>query len=373
MKRAKLIVASSESDADILYASRFHAPDSFAFLKAKGRAMLLLNDLEVDRGRSEAAVDEVVAYSEVERKARGRRKVRPPYAAVLAAFLRSRGATDVEVPESFPLGLSRNLDKAGIRLHPVGPLFWPQREFKSPHEVRLLKESAAIAETGMARAFEILAASSIRKDGQLVWARSVLTAETLRAEIETAVLRAGGESRMNSIVACGDQACDPHARGKGPLLGNSLIILDIFPRCAASGYFGDITRTVVRGRATEPQRELWNLCLKVQKSALRAIRPGADGGAMQDAAKQTFTEAGYPTEIHEGRWRGFFHGLGHGLGLEIHEHPRLAATTLREGQVVTVEPGLYWPGIGGVRHEDVVVLTGTGKKLLTSFPKPMEI
>lgn len=373
MKRAKLIIASSESDSDMLYASGFHAPDPFVFVELEGRKTLLLNDLEVDRGRANAAVDEVLAFSDLERALQGRRRRRPTTAEVVAYYLQGRGVRHVSVPDSFPLGLARALERCGVSTHPEPPLFWPDREFKTASEIRLLKASAKIAEIGMATAFEVLRSASIGKNGILQRQGTTLTSESVRAEIESAVLRAGGQARMDSIVACGEQACDPHARGHGPLRANELIILDIFPRCAASGYYGDITRTVVRGRATPAQRTLWKLCLRVQKDALRGMRPGAVGQQLQDEAREKFAQAGYTTEVHGGRWRGFFHGLGHGLGLDIHEHPRLASTTLRVGQVVTVEPGLYWPGIGGVRHEDVVAVTTRGHQLLTSFPKPMEI
>jgi Xaa-Pro aminopeptidase len=157
------------------------------------------------------------------------------------------------------------------------------------------------------------------------------------------------------------------------LRAHELIILDLFPRAAASGYFGDMTRTVVRGRASDAQRKLWETCLEGQKRALRAIKPGRSGKAVQDDVRQYFTDQGYPTERREGRWSGFFHGLGHGLGLEIHESPRVGTTTFHPGQVVTVEPGLYIPGFGGVRHEDVVTITKTGHRLLSRFPKPLEI
>jgi Xaa-Pro aminopeptidase len=177
----------------------------------------------------------------------------------------------------------------------------------------------------------------------------------------------------NSIVACGAQACDPHERGHGPLKAHELIILDIFPRSANTGFVGDMTRTVVRGRASDAQRRLWETCLAGQKMALRALSPGGDGKALQDSVREFFTAAGYPTERRNGRWQGFFHGLGHGLGLEIHEEPRLGRTTFRAGQVFTIEPGIYLPGLGGVRHEDVAVITASGHRLLSRFPKPLEI
>src|SRR5205814_10435086 len=188
----------------------------------------------------------------------------------------------------------------------------------------------------------------------------------------SAILRAGGVS-LGTIVAGGDQACDPHERGFGPLYADSLIILDVFPRDAKTGYFGDMTRTVVRRRASDAQRKLWETVKAGQALALRHIKAGVDGAAIHKAIQDLFAKRGFPTEMRKGRRVGFFHGTGHGLGLEIHEYPRLQKVTLKAGNVVTVEPGLYYPGLGGVRLEDVVVVTKTGHKLSSRFPKQLEI
>jgi Xaa-Pro aminopeptidase len=373
MARPKFIIASSEASADQLYGSGFRAPDAFAFLEVEGRKHLLLSDLEVDRGRTEAKVDVVEAFSAVEREVQGLKKKKPAYAKVIAAWLKKSGARAVAVPSDFPLGLARELKKQGIRLKPVEGSFWPGREIKTAAEVSKIEAALRIAEAGMERAFEVLRASVIKPDGRLFWRRKVLTSEIVRQEIEVAIVRAGGEARGDEIVACGEQACDPHGRGTGPLRANELIILDIFPRDARSGYFGDITRTVVRGKATDAQRHLWETCLKGQKMALEGMRPGMEGSVTHESIKSFFATEGYPTEICNGRWTGFFHGTGHGLGLEIHEPPRFGATVFLPGQVITVEPGIYVPGLGGVRHEDVALVTRRGPRVLTKQPKPLEV
>lgn len=348
-------------------------PDPFLFLELKGETFAMLSDLEVDRGRREARVDHVVAYSEMEKLVRGKSKKLPPYASVAAGFLRGLGVRAAQVPADFPFGLASEITKLGVQLRPVVGHFWPQREIKSKTELACMKAATLMTETAMRRAFDVLRASKIRKSGELVWSGSVLTSGRLRTEIESVVLHLGGIAKNDSIVACGDQACDPHERGHGPILANSLIILDIFPRDAGTGYYGDLTRTVVRGRATDAQRHLWETCLRGQKMALAGLKPGANGDTLQQSVRTFFTKQGYPTEQRDGRWVGFFHGLGHGLGLEIHEEPRLGRTVLAPGQVFTVEPGIYVPGVGGVRHEDVAAVTPTGRKLLTSIEKPLEI
>ncbi len=372
-ERARLIVAASEHNADMLHLTGFRAPDPFAALQHRGRTTLLLNDLEIDRARTEARDCDVASYSECEKGLRAKGGSRPEFASVLAAFLKGRSVREADVPADFPLGLAAVLRKRGVRTHPVQGAFVPERMIKSPDEIRMLRAASRIAEVGMARGMDVLATSKIRRNRRLAWGNGILTSERLRMEIEMAIVRAGGQARGDTIVACGEEACDPHARGSGPLRAGELIILDIFPRDAGTGYFGDITRTVVRGRASEAQRRLWQTCLHGQRAALRALKPGVDGAALQKAVSEGFAEEGYPTEIYEGHWRGFFHGLGHGLGLEVHEDPRISAATFRPGIVITIEPGIYWPGVGGVRHEDVAVITETGHKLLTRHPKPLEI
>jgi len=218
----------------------------------------------------------------------------------------------------------------------------------------------------------VLKESKPGKAQKLEWSGTVVTSELLRAEIDTAVLRAGGLP-ANTIAAGGDQACDPHERGHGPLKANSLIILDIFPRAAATGYYGDLTRTVLRGRASDEQRRLWETVNEGQALALKKMKPGVDGLKLHQEVKQFFTDRGYPTELRDGRQTGFFHGTGHGLGLEIHEHPRFQKTVFKVGQVITVEPGLYYPGLGGVRIEDVVAITKSGIRMLSRFEKRLEI
>ncbi len=370
MKRTtpRLIVADSERDANLLYATGFFAPDPFVYLEKAGRKLLLLSDLEIDRGRTQARVDEVLPWSDVAARAgKG-----ASFGQVVAQFLKEQRIRRVEVPGSFPLGLAQALEKAGVRLVPVKGAFFPARERKSAEELKLLRRALAITEAGMARGMEVLGATEIGPRQQLRWGGKVLTSERLRAEIDSAILHAGGQP-AHTIVAGGEQACDPHERGHGPLKAGSLIILDIFPRDARSGYFGDMTRTVVRGRATDAQRRLWETVLEGQKLALRGMKPGVDGGKVHDEVVRYFTGRGYPTEQREGRWTGFFHGTGHGLGLEIHESPRFSQTRFEPGQVITVEPGLYYPGLGGVRIEDVAAITQTGIRLLSRFEKRLEV
>jgi Xaa-Pro aminopeptidase len=371
-KAARLIVAASETDPDMFYATKFWAPDPFIFLQRNGKRTLVLSDLEIDRARKQAKADEFVPFNKLESEVQGKSKKAPPYEKVLVHFLRKRGVRSTIVPANFPLGYAQELAANKIKARATNGIFWTEREAKSDEEIEMIGRALRITEAGMARAIEVLKASKPGPGKKLRWSGKTLTSEILRAEIDSTILRAGG-TPLGTIAAGGDQGCDPHERGSGPLYANSLIILDVFPRDAKSGYFGDLTRTVLRGRASDAQRKLWETVKAGQELGLKKIKAGVDGPMIHKAIQDFFVEHGYATGLRQGRRVGFFHGTGHGLGLEIHEYPRLQKVTLKDRQVLTVEPGLYYPGLGGVRHEDVVAVTKMGCKILSRFPKQLEI
>src|SRR5437870_2412194 len=332
--KTRLIVAPSDIDADMLYATKFWAGDPFIFLEQNGKRTIVLSDLEMDRGRRTAKVDEFVSFNQLGREVQGQSRQAPPYEKVLAHFLRQRGVKSALVPANFPLGFARALARDDVDLATTNGVFWQEREAKTDDELKLIGRALRITETGLARAMEVLEASK-PAGKRLRWSGKTLTSEMLRAEIDSAILRAGGIP-TGTIVAGGDQGCDPHERGFGPLYANTLIILDVFPRDAKTGYFGDMTRTVLRGRASAAQRKLWETVKAGQALALKKIKAGVDGMTIHKAIQELFAERGFPTELRKGRRVGFFHGTGHGLGLEIHEDPRLQKVILTDVQVLTV-------------------------------------
>src|SRR5207302_660727 len=210
MPLPRLIIADSEHSPDMLYATRFFAPDAFVFLQKNGRTLAMLSDLEVDRGRRDAQVDEIVAYSEIANRLP--RKMQTPFYEVVAEFLREQKVRSALVPASFPHGLAQQLAKRGLKLRAADGLFWKERERKTEAELRQMRRALQITETGMARAMEVLRVTKIEGKKKLRWANQSLTSELLRAEIDAAILRVGGLP-VNTIVAGGVQACDPHERG----------------------------------------------------------------------------------------------------------------------------------------------------------------
>jgi Xaa-Pro aminopeptidase len=232
-----------------------------------------------------------------------------------------------------------------------------------------------MAEVGLAEGLQALKAAKVGRDRKLSYHGAPLTSEKLRAIIDIAIIQAGGLA-SHTIVAGGRQACDPHEQGHGTLRAQEPIILDVFPRSQKTGYFGDITRTVVKGRASEAIRRLYDTVVHGQEMAFGKVSCEARASDIHKAVQTFFESQGYKTGKKNGRMQGFFHGTGHGLGMEIHEAPRISLTSndlLKTGHVVTVEPGLYYPQMGGVRLEDVVSVTPQGPRNLTKFEKALEV
>jgi Xaa-Pro aminopeptidase len=202
-----------------------------------------------------------------------------------------------------------------------------------------------------------------------------LTSERVKEEIEVTLLRHGC-ALDETIVACGTDAADPHERGSGPLAAGEPIIVDIFPRSKQTRYHADMTRTFCRGDPTETVREWYDLTAEAKQAALRTVEPGATGEAVHAAACDVYEAAGLPTlRADPTAETGFIHSTGHGVGLEVHELPHVAenAGELRPGQVITIEPGLYDPEVGGIRIEDIVVVTADGYENLTDYDESLAI
>jgi Xaa-Pro aminopeptidase len=371
--RNALHYAASELDADMLYATRFFAPDPFLFVQKGRRRILVMSDLEIDRARKQASVDRVLAWSRYQKALEAAGSKASP-AAVIEAVLRELGLRRVEVPSRFPLGMAEELRRRGVRLRVRPDPFWPQREVKGQEEVRAIAQALRAAEAGLAAGIAALRGCRVGRDGWLRRDGRRFTAEDLRAAVNTRIMAAGCVP-AHTICAPGDQAVDPHEEGHGPIRAHSPVVMDIFPRSERSGYFGDLTRTVVRGRAAERLKEVYALVHEGVRLGHRRVRPGADGMAIHREIQELFESRGYATGVRDGRMQGFFHGTGHGLGLEIHEAPSIGKrpATLRAGHVVTVEPGLYYLGLGGVRIEDVALVTATGSRNLTRVAKVLEV
>ena len=374
-----LLVADSERSSDLYYATKFRAPDPFVFLCTPQKSSLLVGDLELDRARAQAHVDEVLSLSAYgERLAAADRSVDETSGSrqqrVLLMLLEDKGVRTLLVPADFPLATADFLRRSGIEVDALPPPLFAQRAIKQAPEVDAIREALRVTELAMEAAQETLRRAVTGADGTLHIDGATLTSERMRHVIHRTLLDEAFTAR-HTIVACGEQGCDPHMEGSGPLYPDLPIIIDIFPQSDETGYFGDLTRTVVKGDASEEVRQLYAAVGEAQEIALSRIRHGEDGGEIHGAVEAFFSKRGYETGERDGRVQGFFHGTGHGLGLDIHESPSIGPRRdiLQSGQIVTVEPGLYYSGIGGVRLEDVVVVTDEGCENLTSAPKQLEL
>lgn len=370
---ATLFIAASEQDSNLYYVTKFMAPDPFIYLEIKGERVLVMSDLEMDRARAEASVDRVLSYSEVEQKAKKQGIKDPTAVDIVHVVLKESKIRRLSVPANFPIIHAARLQERGYSLKPKRDPFYEQRVVKTAEEVRHIETAQRATEEAVAAAHAMLRKIDIK--GEQLWLDgAVVTSERIKKLINVKLMERDCIAQ-HTIVAGGEQACDPHNEGSGPLPAHRSIIFDVFPRSATSRYFADMSRTVICGTASPELKRLYRTVKDAQEDAIDKIRDGADGMKIHQGICARFEKAGYKTGLVNGRMQGYFHGTGHGVGLDIHEAPRISRTgsLLQEGHVVTVEPGLYYPGLGAVRIEDMVLVTKDGCRNLTNFPKVFEL
>lgn len=370
-----LLYASTHHSADMLYFGRVEVHDPFvAFGLPNGKKVTVQSPLELGRVKKTGGFDHVLPLDECRARARAMFGAKAGTAEIIATLAKEHGIRRFRVADDFPAHLYLKLTKLGLKLQLAEGMLFPEREIKTAHEAECIREGNRLCSVGFTVAEQILHAARI-KGRTLVHRGQVLTSESLRFALETVIREQGGDPR-DTIVAGGDQACDPHERGSGPLHPHELIIIDIFPRVLKTGYFGDMTRTYLKGRPREVQRRMVATVREAQKRALRSIRAGVDGREVHGLIVNHFNDAGYETRHGKGGSVGFFHGTGHGLGLEVHDPGRISpavSAPLKLGSVLTIEPGLYYPGLGGCRWEDVVQVTKGPVKMLSRHPYNWEI
>lgn len=357
---------------DVRYATGLVATDPFCLFLEGSRRHLLVSALEASRARKTCPAAVLHTPAQLFADAAPRRRSLNDQVLELVRQLKFRA---VQVGPHFPVGVARALERGGVKVRLAATPAFPRRAIKSPREIACIAKSQRAAVAAVRAAIRCIHDAKITSSGLLKHNGKPLTSESLKDLIEATLLRHGC-SAEGTIVAVGPQGARPHEVGSGPLRAGVPIVIDVFPRDKATGYWGDLTRTVVRGRASAAVRRLHRDVLAAQKLALSLIRPGVESRAVQQAVEEFFRAAGHETRLAPpGRECGFIHGVGHGVGLDIHESPGLRNEPgrLRAGNVLTVEPGLYYPGLGGVRIEDTVAVTRTGHKVLATFPKKLEV
>lgn len=361
------------ADQDFRYASGFDVERGAYVWFAPGDDLLILSTLELDRARAQSRAARVVdrldlGWTDSEDPIGG-------WAAPIRAALAERGLGEVRVPAALPAGLYQALVDGGLEVVIDPRLLVEARRRKTPDEVRSIHAALRAAEAACVEVVRRIAEAEIR-DGMLWEQGRPLTSEHLIALASGALQELGYQS-VEMIIAGSPGSGLPHERGSGQLRASAPIVLDIFPRGQSSGYYADMTRTVVAGPVAEPWQRVSDAALAAFDAGVAELRPGADGQSAMRAACRALVEAGFGTTIagFEGK-PGFklTHGLGHGVGLDIHEAPSVRdhPETLIEGDVITFEPGLYDSRLGGVRWEDTGIIEGSGFRSFNSLPKSLD-
>lgn len=375
-----LFYADGYKFPDVYHATRFLAPDPIIALEGVEELVLAVSSLEEGRARKESRATEIIninALGAQELTARGVVGTELT-AALIKRLLDDRGVRHVAVPSYFPLGLGDRLRALGIELR-IATNMSERRRTKRPDEIEAIEAAQRATEEAWQRGVDALRRASVERDKTLTLDGATLTAERLRAIVESALLERGYASD-GAIIAPGPQGANPHEIGTGPLHANEPIVMDIFPQHKTNRYWSDMTRTVSKGEPSAAIRKMYDVVMKAQDAGIAALRPGVTGREVHELVEDVIFAAGYDTlrpgqkrDPGDATPRGFIHGTGHGVGLEIHEPPDVnrAGKALKEGDVVTVEPGIYDPAIGGVRLEDILVITRDGARDLTRAPREL--
>jgi len=368
-EKTLLVYANPEFVSDLYYLSGLMTPDPYILLKHENHTTVAVSPLEYGRAAKEARADKVVdiqSFASRNEALIGRGL--SAEAATILNLMQDQGIKTAQVTRDFPFYLAEELRAQGIGLTPYPKAMLQERVIKTPDEVDCIRDAIRTTEHCLERVEQIIG-ESVVEDGMLKWEGQWLTSEEVHRQIELVCIGRDAVAG-HPIVAGGDQGCDPHERGHGVLYANQLIIVDIFPRSKKHLYWGDMTRTFFKGKPSHEQMKLVETVADAQKLAIDMIAAGVVTGSVHAAVEKCFEDRGYRTEQKNGTYQGFFHGTGHGFGLDIHEPPRLGKkqeVLLQKGMIVTVEPGLYYPGIGGCRIEDDVLVTDTGCEILSNF------
>jgi Xaa-Pro aminopeptidase len=375
---AVLIYGDSFRSADMRHAVPLGVPDPFLYAEEHGTRHVFTSSMEAARVRElgifEVHIGEELGFDELLQSGLGWREIGTQLAV---RAVTSIGVTRASVPENFPVWLADRLRAESIELDVDQELFDDRRRAKTEAQVAGLRRAQRAAEAAMDACRDVLRRSEIVGD-ELRLDGEQLTVERVKADMNIA-FAAHDTTADEYIVAPGAQGAVGHDMGSGPIPPHTPLVVDIFPRDNGSAVFTDMTRTFVVGDVPDDVREWHRLCKEALDAAVAEIHAGADSRAVFDVTCDIFEAAGEPTQRTktpgEPLVDGFFHGLGHGVGLEVHEEPGmglLSEKTFVTGDVVTVEPGLYRAGYGGVRLEDIVLVTEDGAEVITDYPYDLE-
>ncbi len=370
---AKLLIGNSVENMDLYYATKFLTLIPFIYLKRGTEEIIIMPSVEVEKAKRKIKSAEVICTEEY--KVRLKKDIeKPTELDCLDNLLSKLEIRDITVPAYLGIKSADYLRNKGYNLKIKDMPFFEERTVKTGEEVACITGVLRHTEHALDAAVNILKESKI-EDSLLYYDNEVLTAEYIKKVINNSLWENGCIAKYDTLVACGNDGVEPHPEGKGPLRANETILIDIFPQSTETLYWGDITRTFVKGKASEEQIKIYATVRGAQKHAIEMIKDGVNGKDVHEAVINYFENQGYKIEEIDGKLQGFVHGTGHSIGLNLHESPRISKVDaiLREGNVITVEPGLYYMDRGCVRIEDIIVVTKEGCNNLTQYEKVLEL
>src|SRR3989344_4561233 len=360
------------SDSDMFYAVGGNISDPFFLIEMEGKSKIFLNALEIDAfiDRNKNPAIEALPLDPFQQKAKTSEKGNE-LGKLALAILESSGLSSkpLGVSRKFPLDVADYLRSRGVVLSVKTP-FMPERAVKSSQEIGCIREALTITDHAFKIIEQILSESHI-EDQKVIYREEILTSEFLKKRASSLLFENGMDDPEGMIISSGAQAAMPHHKGAGPIRPNETIVCDLFPRSRESGYFADMTRSYVKGAPSPHAAKMYEAVKLAQDKAFELIRPGVQARDVHNAAAKAIKSAGFEVGT-----KGFIHSLGHGLGIDVHESPSISGSSehiLEVGNVITIEPGLYYPEFGGVRLEDVVVVTSQGFENLTKYQRDFVI
>ena len=359
------VVYASSRDADMRYLTRFTTSDPFVFFKKPGeKGTIIISQMETGRAsrestavimtRAQAGLPEIMKTE------------KDPWRAT-AKMIAGQAGKKILVPPNFPLALAKALGNYCSVAVDKGTVL-SLRAKKNRSEIRMLKNVQKVTEKAMGLAVSMIHNASVKKD-ILYYDGKPLTSERIKFAMHSLLLEHEC-SAVDSIVSFGEDTAIPHMTGSGPIPANEPIVIDIFPFEEKTGYYADMTRTVSKGEPSPEIIDMYDALYEAKRIGISKVKAGISGAAVHQSVVDFFKERGY-----ESNTRGFIHNLGHGVGLQVHELPTVgpSGTALKAGNVITIEPGLYYPGIGGVRLEDIGAVTSRGFDKFTTFPEELVV
>ena len=375
-----LIIADTVRSPELRHEVPLSVPDPFLYAEVGGRRSIVVSSLESGRIEELGLGIEVLTYEDAgvdELLKRGLDAYELDRELYLGACRRF-GLESAFTPGGFPLAHADHLRAHGIELTADQRFFDERRRVKTEHELAGIRRACRAVEAGVAVGVEMLRSAS-RANGVLTLGGEPLTCERIQLEVERAFGEQGAAAE-EFIVSHGAQTAVGHDGGSGPIAAEDVVLFDLFPRDRESACYSDFTRTFTIGRAPDELREYHRLAKEALDMAVAAVKPGIKGSDIHREVCDFFHEHGHKTQLHkeegESLVDGYFHATGHGVGLEVHERPgvgRVESESLVEGDVIALEPGLYRHGYGGVRLEDLVLVTADGAEKLTDYPYDLEL